>query len=141
MSRSVGQSIVIGLAATAGLFVAGVVAASVVEDAAIKRAVPKPTSAWSKIAHDADHKLYADLKRIAANPRIPKNLRQLAQKGAQLIHQHWLKPGYAGYGIERSQSTLTLYNWCGANYGRGPCINVIDCACRDHDLARQQAFG
>ena len=31
--------------------------------------------------------------------------------------------------------------WCGANYGSAECLNEIDCACRDHDLARQMAFG
>ena len=140
MSTSVGQGVLIALAA-AGVVVAGALVVNAAEEAAIKAAVPKPTSAWSKIAYEADLKLYADLKRIAANPRIPKNLRQLAQKGAQLVHQHWLKPGYAGYGIEPTRSAVTIYNWCGANYGSGECLNEIDCACRDHDLARQNAFG
>lgn len=137
---SAAQGFGIGLGIVALIFGASAVA-NHLEEEAIRAAVPKPTTAWSKIAFDADHNLYWDLRRIAADPRVPAHLRQLAEKGARLVHQHWLAPGHAGYGIEPTQSTVTMYNWCGANYGSGPCINIIDCACRDHDIARRMAFG
>lgn len=108
----------------------------------VESAVPTPTGPRSPIAYEADHAFFNRLVSIWRDPRIPATLRQQAGTIARFFHQYWLEAGHAGRDIVRgSGGRFTLYNWCGAGYGGGPCLNAIDCACRDHDLARLQAFG
>ncbi len=102
--------------------------------------VPRVRREKSSIAEVADWKLHRDLLSIASDPTQPLKLRTLAKLGARLLHKLWLAPGHAGHAFEEHDGGMTMYNWCGANYGHGRCINAIDCACREHDMARRTAF-
>lgn len=87
------------------------------------------------IRRAADRELYAGLVRLSRDPWADPALRRLAAVAADGFKAMWLDAGHSGRALPSSERLALYGNWCGPGHGGGPCIDALDCLCRDHDLA------
>lgn len=88
---------------------------------------------------DADQRLVTAWDEIARTGWIPAARRRLAAEFAFWYRAVWINTGRTGSRLPTAIKIPLYGNWCGPNYGSGPCLDEIDCACRDHDLAYAHA--
>lgn len=91
------------------------------------------------IRQEADRRLFGELIAIAQNPWNHPAMRHDAWRGASLFKKHWIDAGRSGSRMPGALSLNIYGNWCGPGYGGGECLDEIDCACRSHDFAYDEA--
>lgn len=92
-----------------------------------------------RIRQDADAALLRRLEAIAADGRLDVTKRSAADTGARLFRLLWINPGHSGSALPVEFKLKIYGSWCGPGYGGGPCVDEIDCLCRDHDQQYQLA--
>ncbi len=92
-----------------------------------------------EIRQQADRWLLDQLVGVSQDPLMLESARRIAWAGASLFRNLWIESGRSG-SVLPSSFKLRLYgNWCGPGYGGGPCIDEIDCLCREHDAQYEHA--
>lgn len=117
-----------------GLVGVGVVAANKRDVAAERR-----KARARALRQAADQQLFHEWLAIAQDEWNHPAVRRTAWSLAALLKRHWLDTGRSGMRMPSELSIRIYGNWCGPGYGGGHCVDAIDCACRTHDLAYDQA--
>jgi len=117
-----------------GLLVLGGLAVASQPSAAERRRIERARG----IRSAADQRLLRDLVGIAEDRRVKLATRQTAWRLATWFERLWLS-GLSGSRWPAGLRFPIHGNWCGPGHGGGPCVDVIDRACRRHDLAYEHA--
>ena len=91
------------------------------------------------IRRAADRELYAGLVQLSRDRWADPRIRSLAALAADGFKTMWLDAGHSGRALPASERLALYGNWCGPGHGGGPCIDRLDCLCRNHDLAYEDA--
>lgn len=102
-----------------------------------RRLSPREAQARA-IRQQADRMLLARFHKLAVDPRLSM-WKHLVAGAAETLMAIWIGAGLSGQAMPDDVKIQIYGRWCGPGVGSGPCIDLIDCACKQHDLAYDRA--